>query len=287
MDASTVMLFGNERTMPQEKLIPIKNYVQKLKPLAMEMRQAYGHNQVNDQSIGPKFDQAAYRQATRNRDRDPKERSAFIYNLWQDSKSPDEFVHFMREGGYELAMGNRTRIVLLHQESGEILKGSLGRHLRDPEKGAVRAAELRKWSEGLSTPLEPVTVVQARLKSEQHFDRDLYHAHWLQRVEEEAIRKAKEEEAAKRSQRNVGGGAGKKIPQPRKDFRKPADGYEAYADEIDPLRKWEREAHQKRMALENQLEDVYRLSSMKVDLVKLKAKLIKYEGIKGKGVQRR
>ena len=268
-----------------ETLVPIDFFRIRLKAQAREMELAYDHKPVNDYRVGPKFDQAAHRQAKRNGDRDPRERSAFIRKTWEEAKTPDEFVHFLREGGYELAQGKR--FVLLDRESGEILRGALGRHLKCPDKGIVKVAELRTWAEGLSTPLESVEVVQAKLKADKEpYDRDAYHEAWLRGVEEEAIRQAKAEDAEKKKrrsgkQKSTGKAAGGKMPQPRKDFRKPADGYRSYAEEMDPLIEWERDAQRQRNILDNKLESVYRLKAKAADLARLKAELAKYTGIKG------
>ena len=154
-----------------EKLVPINDYKTRLVKQAREMERDYGHRIVNDQTIGPKFDQAAHRQAKRLQKKDdqaldPKNRSAFIRQAWERSENADDFVKALKDGGLELAQGNKARMVLLHSETGEIIKGSLGRHLKCPDKGIVRAAELREWANGLSAPLQDVEATQERLKAQ-------------------------------------------------------------------------------------------------------------------------
>ncbi len=216
-----------------EKVIPIDDYKDRLVNQAREMRQEYGHAPVNQNVSNPKFDQAAYRQAKRNQDLTPGERSVFIRQAWELSETPDQFVAHLNGMGYELSQGNRAGFVLLDRGSGEILKGSLGRHLKEPGGKAVKAAELRSWAEGLSIPLEKVQDTQARLKAEtaQSFDRDAYHQAWQDRIDQAGIdhERGEEESEGSGDQRQF-----TKSPETiRQAFTDKSFEYDSFADELD------------------------------------------------------
>lgn len=170
-----------------ERLIPVDNFKRRCVPLARELEREFGHERVSG-TRSHQFDQAAFRQAKRIQDRDPRERSAFIREAWDSSETPDQFRDALRESGYELAQGDRARFVLLDAASGEILRGALPRHLKTAERAAPRAAELRQWAEGLSMPLQPVEAVREQIRDAERFDRDAYNAKQQERDEQAGLR---------------------------------------------------------------------------------------------------
>ena len=276
-----------------EKLVVINDYKTRLVKQAREMERDYGHRIVNDYAIGPKFDQAAHRQAKRLQKKDdqaldPKNRSAFIREAWERSENADDFVKALKDGGLELAQGNKARMVLLHSETGEIIKGSLGRHLKCPDKGIVRAAELREWANGLSAPLQDVEATQERLKA----NKDQWDDVKENRTEKEKKALSKEDVtmekqpevwdrdqyAAEQIIRDSDAGIehAKAIEQDEKEQRAFARNYRSYAAEMDPVLKKERKTDQERREHTDQMEEYYQVEAKQKKLLRLKKERLKY-----------
>jgi hypothetical protein len=119
------------------------------------------------------------------------DRKAEIQELYRQSDSGAAFANALKEQGYTLATGNRRRFVLVDDE-GKI--HSLSRQLDKNQ----RKDHLQKLSD---IAHQNLPLAQEVAQEQQYFDRDKQEREQLQRMEDAAIEKAKQEEEAEKQAR--------------------------------------------------------------------------------------
>lgn len=183
------------------------------------------------------------------------DRKAEIQTLYRQSDSGAAFTAALQEKGYELATGNRRRFVLVDHE-GRI--HSLSRQLDKDQ----RKTHLDKLSD---LDHRALPLAQEVAADRQYFDRDKQEREQLQRIEDAAIEKAKQEQevekqaksAAKiKKSQSIGGEIKNEVTRISKK-QYPANDDRRHLKQLDKEQAWDLEAFNKRDALERKLEEVY------------------------------
>lgn len=198
------------------------------------------------------------------------DRKAEIQEIYSQSDSGAAFAAALKEQGYTLATGNRRRYVLVDDE-GKI--HSLSRQLDKDQ----RKDHLQKLSDIVHQDLP---LAQEVAQERQYFDRDKQEREQLQRMEDAAIEKAKQEEEAEKQARaraqeqQTDAGekkkrqekplqsewntrAGNEKEKPLTFIKRPANDDKKHLVQLDKEQAWDKEAFSKRAALERKLEEAY------------------------------
>ena len=211
---------------------------------------------------------------------DRLDRAAVIQQLYSHSDSGKAFAAALEEQGYTLAQGDRRGFVLVDQD-GQIF--SLSRQLEEQ-----RAQHIKTRLADLDRAALP--DAKALADQRQYKGRDQYETDWQNRLLDAADKRARvegehEEGRGEEGRTDGGSGGGPQAPATGEDFD--PDTYQSYAEEIDPVIEWERQAERQRQQKEAELEKFYKRREKAVQLAKLKAELAKHQGIKGKVTGRR
>lgn len=249
-----------------EKLVSIDDYKRRLTAQAREMEREYGHRQVEDKSLGQSFDQGACRQAKRTGDRSPVERRDFIREAWAQAPNADAFLDQLRAGGYELAQGRKT-MVLVHSQTGEIVKGRLSHYLRSPDGAAPKKAELETWASGLTQPLARAEELQKQIQAGQYFDRDRYNIEQQNRIDRAGIEH--QEQGGDEGEAEGTGGR-----QPEYD--------DSHLRKLDEMREREAREERARYRSEAEMDTYYQRRDLAAEMARKKAELARNQGMRGR-----
>lgn len=218
------------------------------------------------------------------------DRKAEIQELYRQSDNGAAFAAALKEQGYTLATGNRRRFVLVDDE-GKI--HSLSRQLDKDQ----RKDHLQKLSDIAHHNLP---LAQEVAQEQQYFDRDKQEREQLQRMEDAAIEKAKQEEEAEKQTRakaqeqKTDAGekknrqekplqsewntrAGNEKEKPKVPVRKPVNDDKKHLVQLDREQAWDKEALLKRTTLERKLEEVYEREKLAKTIETYERQLQRYD----------
>ncbi|MCB0539855.1 MAG: hypothetical protein KDE33_20230, partial [Bacteroidetes bacterium] len=173
----------------------------------------------------------------------------------------------LEENGYTLAKGNRRRFVLVDSE-GNI--HSLTRQLNKEQ----RKEHLEKLSD---ISHQALPLAQEVIADRQYFDRDKQEREQLQRIEDAAIEKARKEQEAEKTavKKPVREIKSKVNTTPEQQF--PANDDKQHLKQLDKEQAWDKEAFNKRAALERKLKEVYEREKLVKTLEAYERQLRRYD----------
>lgn len=236
------------------RLNDINKDYKRLADIARQFERDHDLTRADEPKRSQSFTHADHQQSKRLDDLEPAERKKRIRSLWEKARDADDFTRQLKAQGYELAQGRKT-LVLVHSETGEILKGRFSGYLRGDDGKAPRKAELDAWREGLSILLPDADALREEIRERQHYDRDAETAAQYRRAEEAGIALAEQGQ------------------HPVLDAK---TRYMSFAERLDHIQAIERGEYKQRDRNEETISQTYDIRGKKERIAQMKAQLMRF-----------
>lgn len=144
------------------KLINLSHYKRKLQTLGKEMELEFGHEQTPRRKTEQSFEVTNGDRMRQNRTKEKAlERKQEVTALWQQSDSAKSFVSALREKGYEVAKGDRSKFALVDAH------GHVSNLVRDLPKTIKTKDVMAHFGEEYAA-LQSVDQAKTRIAARQH-----------------------------------------------------------------------------------------------------------------------
>lgn len=181
--------------------------------------------------------------------------SLLIQNIYNQTKSAQDFEKSIQDKGFTLAKGDRRGFVLVDEE-GKIF--SLSRQLKEQ-----RAKDIKLRLQGL----DELPNAKKLSEDRQYFMRDDYEANFQKQIVDEAIKEDAKKEQSK-----------EQIQPKTKSKQNKTKPHQSFAEELDKIRASEEQADKKRLKKEQELNEFYNRKKYLSDIEQLEAKISKTRG---------